>query len=122
MASITPAGFSADPSGSGPFRVTGYVARTSRARGNPSYRDEERHPKIDRVVLLPLPEADARTAALLSGQVDWIGAPAPDTAEQIRSRGFKIHQNAQPHVRPRQLSFVEGSPWVDKRFRHAANL
>ena len=64
--------------------------------------------------MLPLPEANARTAALLSGQVDWIEAPAPDAMEQIRSRGFEIYSNPQPHIWPWQLSFAEGSPWLDK--------
>ena len=69
-----------------------------------------------------MPEANARTAALLSGQVDWIEAPAPDAMAQIRQRGFTIYSNPQPHVWPWQLSFAEGSPWLDKRVRHAANL
>ncbi len=89
---------------------------------NDKYWDPKRTPKIDRVVLLPMPEANARTAALLSGQVDWIEAPAPDAVPEIKSRGFVVHANAQPHVWPWQLSFVEGSPWLDKRVRHAANL
>ena len=33
-------------------------------------------PKLDKMVLIPLPEPNARSAALLSGQVDWIEAPA----------------------------------------------
>ncbi len=41
---------------------------------------------------------------------------------QIKSRGFTIYSNPQPHVWPWQLSFAEGSPWLDKRVRHAANL
>jgi ABC-type transport system substrate-binding protein len=41
---------------------------------------------------------------------------------QIKQRGFTIYSNAQPHVWPWQLSFAEGSPWVDKRVRQAANL
>jgi peptide/nickel transport system substrate-binding protein len=115
--------FAADPSGSGPFRVTRFVTRERlELAKNPNYWDEKRRPKIDRVVLLPLPEANARTAALLGGQVDWIEAPSPDALAQIKSRGFVIYQNAQPHVWPWQLSFVEGSPWLDKRVRHAANL
>jgi ABC-type transport system substrate-binding protein len=40
----------------------------------------------------------------------------------MEARGFVIHANAQPHVWPWQLSFIEGSPWLDKRVRHAANL
>jgi ABC-type transport system substrate-binding protein len=89
---------------------------------NKTYWDPKRMPKVDRVVLVPMPEANARTAALLGGQVDWIEAPAPDAMPQIRQRGFKIESNAQPHVWPWQLSFAEGSPWLDKRVRHAANL
>lgn len=117
------AAFAADPSGSGPFRVTRLVPRERlELAANTSYWDEKRKPKIGRVVLIPLPEANARTAALLSGQVDWIEAPAPDAVAQIKSRGFAMYQNVQPHVWPWQLSFAPGSPWLDKRVRHAANL
>lgn len=115
--------FAADPSGSGPFRVTRFVPRERlELAKNPNYWDPKRTTKLDRVVLLPLPEANARTAALLSGQVDWIEAPSPDAIAQIKARGFTVYANAQPHVWPWQLSFVEGSPWLDRRVRHAANL
>jgi peptide/nickel transport system substrate-binding protein len=115
--------FAADPSGSGPFRVTRFVPRERlELAANKGYWDPKRTPKIDRVVLIPMPEANARTAALLGGQVDWIEAPAPDAMAQIQNRGFKIYFNPQPHVWPWQLSFAEGSPWLDKRVRHAANL
>ena len=114
--------FAADPSGSGPFRVTRFVARERlELAANKTYWDSKRVPKIDKVVLLPMPEANARTAALLGGQVDWIEAPSPDAMPQIKQRGYKLYSNAQPHVWPWQLSFVEGSPWLDKRVRQAAN-
>jgi ABC-type transport system substrate-binding protein len=115
--------FAADPSGSGPFRVTRFVPHERlELAAFKGYWDPKRVPKIDHVVLLPMPEANARTAALLGGQVDWIEAPAPDAMAQITQRGFKIYSNAQPHVWPWQLSFVDGSPWLDKRVRQAANL
>lgn len=115
--------FAADPAGSGPFRVTRFLARERlELAANKTYWDAKRVPKIDKVVMLPMPEANARTAALLGGQVDWIEAPAPDAMPQIKQRGFKIYANAQPHVWPWQLSFAEGSPWLDKRVRQAANL
>jgi peptide/nickel transport system substrate-binding protein len=117
------AAFAADPSGTGPFRVTSFVPRERlELAPNTNYWNPARTPKLDGVVLVPLPEANARTAALLSGQVDWIEAPSPDAIPQIESRGFTIYANPQPHVWPWQLSFAEGSPWLDRRVRHAANL
>ena len=117
------AAFAADASGSGPFKMAKFTARERvEYVKNAAYWDPKRLSKIDRVVLMPLPEANARTAALLSGQVDWIEAPAPDALPQIKSKGFTVYTNAQPHVWPGQFSFAEGSPWLDKRVRHAANL
>ncbi len=115
--------FASDASGSGPFKMARFVPRERLEMvANKTYWDPKRTPKIDRVVLLPMPEANARTAALLSGQVDWIEAPSPDAMGSIQARGNKVYFNQQPHVWPWQLSFAEGSPWLDKRVRHAANL
>ena len=115
--------FAADPAGSGPFKAARFVARERfEMVKNSAYWDPKRTPTIDRVVLLPLPEANSRTAALMSGQVDWIEAPAPDALDALKGRGFKVYSNLQPHIWPWQFSFVEGSPWLDKRVRHAANL
>ena len=115
--------FAADASGTGPFKMSRFVPRERlEIVKNPDYWDPKRMAQVDRVVMLPMPEANARTAALLSGQVDWIEAPSPDALPQIEARGFKVYSNPQPHVWPWQLSFVEGSPWLDKRVRHAANL
>ncbi|NBS47123.1 MAG: ABC transporter substrate-binding protein [Betaproteobacteria bacterium] len=117
------AAFAADASGSGPFKMARFVPRERlEVVAHKTYWDAKRVPKIDRVVMLPMPEANSRTAALLSGQVDWIEAPAPDAMAQIKQRGFTIYSNPQPHVWPWQLSFVPGSPWLNKDVRHAANL
>ena len=117
------AAFSADASGSGPFKMAAFTPRERvEYVKNDNYWDDKRKPKIARVVLIPMPEASARTAALLSNQVDWIEAPAPDAVTQIKSKGFVMYTNAQPHVWPWQFSFAEGSPWLDKRVRQAANL
>jgi ABC-type transport system substrate-binding protein len=115
--------FAADASGTGPFKMARFVSRERlEVTANKAYWDAKRVPKIDRVVMLPMPEASARTAAILSGQVDWIEAPSPDAMASIQARGNKIYFNQQPHVWPWQLSFAEGSPWLDKRVRQAANL
>jgi len=115
--------FAAHPAGTGPFKVVNLVPRQRlELEKNDAYWDPTRRPKIDKVILLPMPEASARTAALLSGQVDWIEAPAPDAIPQIKSRGFKVYSNIQPHNWPWQFSYVPGSPWTDIRVRKAANL
>ncbi|HJQ58142.1 MAG TPA: ABC transporter substrate-binding protein [Vineibacter sp.] len=117
------AAFAADASGSGPFKMAKFSPRERvEYVANKDYWDPKRKPQVDRVVLLPMPEANSRTAALLSGQVDWIENPAPDAIKSIKDKGFVITANAQPHVWPWQFSFAEGSPWLDKRVRHAANL
>ena len=117
------AAFAGDSSGTGPFKMARFVPRERlEVVAHKTYWDAKRVPKIDRVVMLPMPEANSRTAALLSGQVDWIEAPAPDAMAQIKQRGFNIYSNPQPHVWPWQLSFVPGSPWLNKDVRHAANL
>jgi ABC-type transport system substrate-binding protein len=115
--------FSRNASGTGPWKMTGFVPRERlELVRNDAYWDVPRRPRVDKLVLLPMPEANARTAALLSGQVDWIEAPAPDAIAQLKQRGFNIYANEQPHVWPWQFSRIEGSPWNDIRVRKAANL
>ncbi|KTT12230.1 ABC transporter substrate-binding protein [Pseudomonas oryzihabitans] len=115
--------FAADASGTGPFKMAKFVPRERlELAANPAYWDPKRRPHIEHVVLLPLPEASARTAALLSGQVDWIEAPAPDALDAIKARGYKIYSNLQPHLWPWQFSLLPQSPFHDKRVRQAANL
>src|SRR5258706_93004 len=68
------------------------------------------------------PDAAARTAALLSGQVDWIEAPAPDAVPRLKQAGMQIVTNTYPHIWPYWLSRLPDSPWNDLRVRQAANL
>ena len=65
--------FAETPSGTGPL-----AARQAGPRGSaPSFVpfadhwDASRQPKLDKVITIPLPDPNARTAALLAGQVDW---------------------------------------------------
>ena len=111
------------PSGTGPFKVDRVVPRErlelSRFDG---YWDKARVPKLDKVLLFPMPEAATRTAALLAGQVDWIEVPAPDAIPRLKQGGMTIVTNKYPHNWAYQPSMVEGSPWTDIRVRKAANL
>ncbi len=115
--------FAQEPSGTGPWRMEAFVPR-ERAELVPfeEYWDAERVPQLDKMILIPLPEPNARSAALLSGQVDWIEAPAPDTIPAMEGNGFVISSNTYPHNWTWHLSRLEGSPWNDINVRKAANL
>jgi peptide/nickel transport system substrate-binding protein len=115
--------FARQPSGTGPWRLAAFVPR-ERAElvPNPEYWDRNRIPKLERLILLPLPEPNSRTAALRSGQVDWIEAPSPDAVPSLRQAGFQIVTNAYPHNWTWHLSRAPNSPWNDIRVRQAANL
>src|SRR4029078_2217827 len=84
--------------------------------------DKARVPKLDRVLLFPIPEAPARTAALLAGQVDWIEVPAPDAIPRLKQGGMSIVTNKYPHHWAYQPSMVERSACTDTRVRKPANL
>jgi ABC-type transport system substrate-binding protein len=115
--------FAENPSGTGPWKLTALKARElAELVPNKDHWDKSRVPKLDKVTLIPMPDPSARTAALLSGQVDWIEAPSPDAMNRIKSSGFEIVSNIYPHIWSWHLNRVEGSPWNDIRVRKAANL
>lgn len=111
------------PAGTGPFKMAEYVPRERAVMvRNDSYWDPARIPELDELVLLPVPDASARVAALRSGQVDWIEGPPSDAIDSLVGAGFDISSNVYPHVWPWHFSMLEGSPWTDIRIRKAANL
>jgi peptide/nickel transport system substrate-binding protein len=115
--------FASDPSGTGPFKLTKLVPHElAELSKNENYWDTKRVPKVDKLVLLPMPESLTRTNALLAGQVDLIEAPAPDAVPQLKAAGMKIVDNVTPHVWNYHLSVLPGSPWTDIRLRKALNF
>ncbi|HYZ23659.1 MAG TPA: ABC transporter substrate-binding protein [Rhodopila sp.] len=114
--------FAKNPAGTGPFRITkvvpGQYAEMSR---NPEYWDKTRIPKLDRMIVYPMPEATTRVAALRSGQVDWIEVPPPDSIPSLKSAGFQISLWPYPHTYPYALSCLDNSPFKDVRVRQAIN-
>ncbi len=115
--------FARTPAGTGPWKLTAFVPHErAELTPNKEYWDKARVPKLDKLVLLPLPEPNARVAALRSGQVDWIEAPAPDAVASLKSAGFALVTNAYAHNWTYHLSRIDGSPWNDIRVRKAANL
>ena len=115
--------FAKKPSGTGPWKLTTLKARElAELVPDKEHWDKSRVPKLDKLTLLPMPDPSARTAALLSGQVDWIEAPSPDAMKRIKDSGYEIVSKVYPHIWSWHLSRIEGSPWNDIRVRKAANL
>jgi ABC-type transport system substrate-binding protein len=115
--------FAKAPAGTGPWKLDKLIPR-ERAElvRNTDYWDKNRIPKIDRMVLLPIPDAVNRTSAMLAGQVDWVEAPAPDLVPALKAAGMQIITNSYPHTWPYWLSRLDDSPFKDIRIRKAMNL
>jgi len=113
--------FAEQPSGTGPFRAVKFVPRERlELEANKAYWDGKRMPKVDKLVLLPMPEPTTRLAALRSGQVDWIEVPPPDSIAQLKGAGFQIVTNKYPHNWGHILR-LDKEPWNNKLVRKAAN-
>lgn len=109
--------------GTGPFRIARFTPRQSvELERNPDYWDKANAPKLDRILLLPIPEANTRLAALRSGQVDWIEVPPSDGIPSLKQAGFKVVTNSYPHVWPWVFAAgKQGTPVADVRVRQALN-
>jgi ABC-type transport system substrate-binding protein len=109
--------------GTGPFRLTKVVPRQEAdlARWD-KYWDPTRMAKIDNVVMMPIPEANSRLAALRAGQVDWIEVPPADGIDSLKAAGFNIVTGSYPHVWPWFYNIgATNSPFKDVRVRQALN-
>ena len=116
------AAYQQSPSGTGPYKFARFVPQERlELVKNPDYWDTRRIPQHDRLVLIPMPEATTRAAALLSNQVDFVEAPLPDTIPRLQSAGMQIVTNGYPHNWAYQFNFVDGA-FKDLRVRKAANL
>lgn len=109
------------PAGTGPYKFASVVPRERlELVKNTDYWDKGRIPKHDRMVLLPMPEATTRAAALLSGQVDFIEAPSPDTIPRLKAAGMRVTTLQYPHNWHYQFNFQKGA-FKDLKVRQAAN-
>ncbi len=119
----TCAEFAKAPIGTGPFKAQNFKPRISiELIKNPDYWDKARVPKVDTIILFPMPEANTRLAALRSGQVDWIEVPPPDAIDGLKKAGFDVVTNSYPHVWPWVLNTLKtDSPFRDVKVRQALN-
>ena len=116
--------FAADASGSGPFKMARFLPRERlETRGEQGLLGPQAHtqdrPRGD--------DAHARSqrahgrAALRPGRLDR-GALRPTPCRRSRSAATRSTSTHSRTSGPGSCSFAEGSPWLDKRVRHAANL
>jgi peptide/nickel transport system substrate-binding protein len=105
--------------GAGPYKISKYVDGQvmELLPFDQYYRGK---PKLDKLILRPIPEAATRLASLQSGDVDWAEAPPPDSIEQLKSGGFQIITGPYPHVNMYFLNLLD-PPFTDVRVRQAVN-
>ncbi|MCW0216583.1 MAG: ABC transporter substrate-binding protein [Pseudonocardia sp.] len=112
-------GFAEKPVGTGPFRFE------SLERGqrmvmvkNDAYWNGA--PKVDKVILRPIPDPTARVAALRSGEVNWIEVPPPDDVPSLSSQGFQVLTNSYNHIWPWVYN-MRKAPFDNQKVREALN-
>ncbi len=112
--------FAAQPSGTGPYKAVNLVPRERlELDAFAEYWDKVRVPKSAKTILIPMPDANTRVAALRSGQVDFIETLPPDAIESMKRAGFKVVTNVYPHVWIWRLNVDPSSPFADIRVRQA---
>jgi peptide/nickel transport system substrate-binding protein len=114
--------FARHPAGTGPFQISKVVlGQFAELTRNANYWDKTRIPKLAKMIVIPMPEATTRLAALRSGEVDWIEVPPPDAIPSLKAAGFQISLWPYPHVWPYMFKMTDGSPFKDERVRQALN-
>jgi ABC-type transport system substrate-binding protein len=115
--------FAQNPSGTGPYTFVNLQKGVGLSlQANAGYWDAKRIPRTNSLVILPIPDASARVAALRSGQVDLVDTVPPDAIPSLKSAGFVVTGNTYPHTWLWRLNFANTSPFSDIRIRKAANL
>src|SRR5690606_19422862 len=77
-------------------------------------------PKLDRLILRPVPEVTTRMAGLRSGEFDWIEVPSPDEVPALEAEGYQVLTNFYSHLWPWVYDTTK-PPFDDVRVRQALN-
>jgi peptide/nickel transport system substrate-binding protein len=112
--------FGRHPSGTGPFRFAEWESNAKVViTRNDGYWGSKA--KLDAVVFRPITDANTRVAEMLAGGLDLMVEVPPDNVSQfMKDPGFKVEEQAGPHVWFLILNAKEG-PMADKRVRQAVN-
>ena len=105
-------GFSANPVGSGPFRVTEFAGDRANLV---AFEGSWRAPKAGRLTIFSLPDNAARAAALVSGQLHFATDLSPDATEpRSKPSGGRIDTEAAPRIMGVSLISTDDSPLQHK--------
>jgi peptide/nickel transport system substrate-binding protein len=112
-------GFAEKPVGTGPFKFES-VQRGQRLVMDRNENYWNGAPKVDKVILRPIPDPTARVAALRSGEVNWIEVPPPDDVPNLRNQGFQVLTNSYNHIWPWVYNLTK-PPFNNPTVREALN-
>ncbi|GAA1507647.1 ABC transporter substrate-binding protein [Nocardioides humi] len=111
--------FALEPVGTGPFEFESLERGQQLTMvANPDYWNGK--PTVDTVILRPIPDPTARTAALRSGEVNWIEVPPPDDVPSLDGEGYQVLTNSYDHAWPWVLNTTK-PPFDDVKVRQALN-
>lgn len=85
-ASTPAAQWGAKPVGTGPYTVAGFEAgrKVELARNPGYYKADWGTPRLDRITVVSIPDAQTRMAELTSGKVDFVWVVSPDQMQQLK--------------------------------------
>ncbi|MCR6497984.1 ABC transporter substrate-binding protein [Shinella sp. CPCC 101442] len=105
------------PTGTGPYkfveRIRGQSVEIERFD---DYWGEK--PYLDRIVFRPIPDGNARVAALETGEVDLISWPPRDAVERLKGEGFDVPNVSIPSIYYYNVNFANEA-FKDVRVRQA---
>lgn len=113
------ADYGRNPVGTGPFKFAEWRSNEAVViERNPDYWGEPAG--TEAVVFRPITDANTRVAEMLAGGIDMMVEVPPTSLSEFSGEGFRIVEQAGPHVWFLILNAKEG-PFADKRVRQAAN-
>ncbi|MFL6126246.1 ABC transporter substrate-binding protein [Actinophytocola sp.] len=111
-----------DPVGTGPYRKKSFSAQSYVLEKNPNYWQPGK-PQIDTIRYIALATADAASAALTAGQIDWMSSFLPGLDQLIKSKKDLTYVNT-PELRASIFTCSNASlgctgPQIDVAVRQA---
>lgn len=108
-----------NPCGTGPFKLESYQdGQELVLAANKDYWDGA--PKLNKLVLKPMPEASTRLTALQSGEINWAEAVPPESIETLKAQNYQVELNSYPHIWAYILN-LDDPIWSNKLVRQAVN-